>query len=164
MNCVQNLEKQVGQMFKMLEKTEDRQIKGECQLTDLAKGVEFITQKFDEYEKDRREKDAIIATLQNELKSASMKVEDIEKKMERQEQYSRRNSILIHGLKEEKSESTDDRILKLFREELNEKVLLTALDRTHRIRKNRDSSSKPRPVILKFVRYNIREKVFKSKH
>ena len=41
MNCMQNLEKQVGQIFKMLEKTEDRQIKVECQLTDLAKGVEF---------------------------------------------------------------------------------------------------------------------------
>ena len=80
MNCMRNLEKQVNQIFKMLEKTEDRQIKGECQLTDLVKSVEFITQKFDEYEKDRREKDAIIATLQNELKSASMKVEDLEKK------------------------------------------------------------------------------------
>ena len=67
MNCMQNLGKQVGQIFKLLEKTEDHQIKGECQLTDLAKGVEYITQKFDEYEKDRREKDAIIATLQNEL-------------------------------------------------------------------------------------------------
>ena len=55
MDCMQNLEKQVDQIFKMLEKTEDRQIIGECQLTDLAKGVEFITQKFDEYEKDRRE-------------------------------------------------------------------------------------------------------------
>ena len=64
----------------MLEKIEDRQIEGECQLTDLAKGVEFITQKFDEYEKDRREKDAIIVTLQNELKSAGIKVEDLEKK------------------------------------------------------------------------------------
>ena len=52
MNCMQNLEKKVGQIFKMLEKTEDFQIKGECQLTDLAKGVNFITQKFDEYEKD----------------------------------------------------------------------------------------------------------------
>ena len=49
MNCMQNLEKQLGQIFKMLEKTEDLQIKGECQLTDLAKGVEFITQKFDEH-------------------------------------------------------------------------------------------------------------------
>ena len=71
---MQNLEKQVSQIFKMLEKTEDRQIKDESQLTDLAKGVEFINQKFDEYEKDRQEKDEIIATLQNELKSASMEV------------------------------------------------------------------------------------------
>ena len=60
---MQNLEKQVGQIFKMLEKTEYGQIKGQCQLTDLAKGVEFITQKFDEYEKDRHEKGEIIVTL-----------------------------------------------------------------------------------------------------
>ena len=50
MNCTLNLEKEVRQIFKMLEKTEDRQIKSECQLTNLAKGVDYITQKFDEYE------------------------------------------------------------------------------------------------------------------
>ena len=79
-NYMQNLEKQVGQIFRMLEKTEDRQIKGECQLTDLAKCVDFITQIFDEYEKDRREKGAIVATLQGKLKSASMRAEDLEGK------------------------------------------------------------------------------------
>ena len=135
MNCVQNLEKQVGQIFKMLEQTDDRQIKGECQLTNLSKGVDFTTQKFDEYGKDRREKGAINATIQNKLKSASMKVEDLKKKTERQEQYSRRNCILIHELKEEKNESTNDRVSKLFTEELNEDVLLADLDRTHRIGK-----------------------------
>ena len=31
------------------------------------------------------------------------------------------------------------------------------------MKKKRDSSSIPRPVIVKFARYNIREKVFKSK-
>ena len=51
-----NLEKQVGQIFKMLENTEDRQIKGQCQLTDLAKDVDFVTQKFDDHDKYRREK------------------------------------------------------------------------------------------------------------
>ena len=133
MNCTQNLEKKVDQIFKMLEKTEDRQIKGECQLTDLAKGVEFITQKFDEYEKDRQEKGAIIAALQSELKNSNIKVEDLEKKTEMQEQYSRRNCIIIHGLKEEKNERTNDKVVKLLREELNEDVLLEDLDRTHRI-------------------------------
>ena len=53
MNCMQNLEKQVGQIFKMLKKTEDHHIQGKSQLTDLAKGVDFKTQKFDEYEEDR---------------------------------------------------------------------------------------------------------------
>ena len=41
---MQNLEKQIGQ--------EDRQIKCECQITNLAKCVGFVTQKLDEYEKD----------------------------------------------------------------------------------------------------------------
>ena len=53
-------------------------------------------------------------------------------------------------------------VLKLFGEELNEDALAD-LDRTHRIRKKSDSSSKPHPVIVKFARYNIRENVFKSK-
>ena len=66
----------------------------------------------------------MIATLENELKSTSMKVGDLDKRKERQEQYLRRNCILIHGLKEEKNRSTDERVLKLFREELNEDVLL----------------------------------------
>ena len=83
--------------------------------------------------------------------------------MDRQEQYSRRNCILIHGLKDEKNESTDDRVMKLFREELYEDVLLVDFDRTHRIREKRDANSKPRPVIEKFAQYNIREKFFKSK-
>ena len=52
-----------------------------------------------------------------------MKVEDLEKKVDRKEQYSRRNCILIHGLKEKRKESTDDRVLKLFREEVNEDVI-----------------------------------------
>ena len=41
--------------------------------------IDFLIQKFNEYEKDWREKNPITATLQSELKSASMKVEDLEK-------------------------------------------------------------------------------------
>ena len=57
--------------------------------------------------------------------------------MERQEQYSRRNCILILQLKEEMNESTDDKVLKLLREELNEDILLSDLDMTHRIGKKK---------------------------
>ena len=64
-----------------------------------------------------------------------MKDEDLEKKMDRKKQYSRRNYILTPGLKEEKKECTNNRILKLFRGELNEDVLLVDLNRTRRIGK-----------------------------
>ena len=59
-------------------------------------------------------------TLQSDVKSVSIKVEDLEKKVDRQEQSSRRNCILIHGFKEENDERTNDRVLELFREKLNE--------------------------------------------
>ena len=54
-------------------------------------------------------------------------------------------------------------ILKLYREELNEDLLLVDLDRTHRIEKIGDSNIKPCLVIVKFAQYNIHEKVFKVK-
>ena len=57
--------------------------------------------------------------------------------MGRQKQYSRRNGILIQGLKEEMDQSTDDRVLKLFSEELNEDILLADLDRAHKIEKKK---------------------------
>ena len=80
------------------------------------KDGDYITQKFDEFEKYRHEKEAIIAILHSDSsESANIKVEDVEKKLDRQEKYSRRNCILIQGLKEEKKESNDDRVLKSFR-------------------------------------------------
>ena len=91
---MQNSKKQVDQIFKMLEKTKEHQIKGECQLTDLEKGVNFITQKFDEYEKDRCEKGATVTTLQNELRIASIKVESLEKK----KKYGKTRTVLQEKL------------------------------------------------------------------
>ena len=133
--------------FSKCSKREDRQIKGEYQLTDLAEGADFTTQKFDEYKKDQREKDTIIATPQSDLKSFSMKAEDFEKKMDRQVQYSSRNCILIDGSKEEKTERTDVGVLELFIEELYEAILSVDLDMTHKIEQKRGSNSKLHPAI-----------------
>ena len=147
MNCMQNLGKQVDQIFKMLKKTEDRQIKTDCQPTDLIKSVDFMTQKFDEYEKNQREKDAIIATSQSDLKTVSMKVEYFEKKMDRQEQHSRKNCVLIHRSKQNKNERNEHRVLELFGEEINEDVLSVHLDRTHKL-DNRETQTASRVQLL----------------
>ena len=79
-----------------------RQIKGEQHLMDLNKIVNFICEKFDEYERDRAEKEKIISELQKNVNDMSATIESLKRCLDRLEQYSRRNCLLIHGLPESK--------------------------------------------------------------
>ena len=89
------------------------------------------------------------------------KVDDITAEMDRQEQYSRRNCLLIHGLCGSKNENTDLLAMEAIETKMNIKIT-DDIDRTHRIGKSKNNS-KPRPVIIKFVLYNDRKKIFSSK-
>ena len=60
--------------------------------------------------------------------------------MDRQEQYSRQNCLLIHGITEGNQENTDNLALEIFREILDIELTQRHLDRTHRIGKNVKSS------------------------
>ena len=64
---------------------------------------------------------------------------------------------------EEKGEDTDEQTLKIFREELGETVEKSDLHPTHRIGAFKEDKSKCRPIIVKFSRYNVGDKVFKNK-
>ena len=93
------------------------QIKGEKQPTDLISSVEFLTSKFDELEQERK-KDELIKSLQIEVSSLKVGVKNV-KKADDQEQYSRRNCLLIHGLTETKTEDTDEIVLDAINNKLN---------------------------------------------
>ena len=99
-NCLQNVEKSVKEIHEMQEKTQSSQIKGELQLKDLSEAVEFITKKFDQYETERKEKEKIINDLQGKLSEMSNEIEVLKNSLDRQQQYSRRNCVLIHGIPE----------------------------------------------------------------
>ena len=77
-------------------------------------------------------------------------------KIDRQEQYSRRNCILIHGIAENKEENTNIDILDVKIDEID-------IDRSHRIGRYDKAKKKARPVIVKFARYNVRGRVFQEK-
>ena len=79
---------------------------------------------------------------------------ELEEKVDRLEQCSRRNCLLIHGVKEEKSENNNGLALLITKNDLNEEVNLTEIDSTHRFGK---TSSKSRPMIVKFSRYKTQE-------
>ena len=71
--------------------------------------------------------------------------------------------LLIHGITEGNQENTDDLALEFVREKSDIKLTQRDLDRTYRIGKNDKRSNRPRPVIVKFIRYNDRKKIFSKK-
>ena len=163
-NCLQNVEKVLRRYMKCFESfTQTSQIKGESQLKDLSEAVEFIAKKFDQYETERKEKEKIINDLQGKVSEISNEIEVLKNSLDRQQQYSRRNCVLIHGIPEQKGEDMDEQALKIIREELGETVEKSDLDRAHRIGAFKEDKSKCRAIIVKFSRYNVREKVFKNK-
>ena len=58
-------------------KTTASQIKGEKQLWDLTDSVQLISDKFDEYEKDRKAKNELIMKLQMQVKELTDKVSNL---------------------------------------------------------------------------------------
>ena len=53
-NCLKNLESKMREMSVSSKETTASQIKGEKQLSDLTDSVQLISDKFDEYERDRK--------------------------------------------------------------------------------------------------------------
>ena len=90
------------------------------------------------------------------------KLDNITAETDKQEQYSRRNCLLIHGLPESKNENTDLLAMEAFDTKMNIKITDNDIDRTNRIGKPKNNG-KRRPFIIKFVRYNVRKKIFSSK-
>ena len=97
------------------------------------------------------------------MSDLSTSVKNLENQLDRQEQYSRRNCILIHGVTETHGENTDGISLRTINEHLELELREKELDRTHRIGNPKSGNKRPRPIIVKFARYNIRRKVFVNK-
>ena len=89
------------------------------------------------------------------------KFDALNKVIDRQEQYSRRNCILLHGVKESEYD-TDTVVTETLNELLQEKLTDIDIDRSHRIGRLK-KGKQSRPIIIKFARYNIRNIVFKKK-
>ena len=125
--------------------------------------MDFITKKFDKYEQERKEKEKIISNLTENFSRLAQKVDDLSKAVEKQEQCSRRNYLLLHGIPEKKQENADELCIKAINKHLDLVNNSRDIDRTHRVGNPRNADEKPRPIIMKLVRYNDWKKIFDSK-
>lgn len=95
---------------------------------------------------------------------------DIEQKVDENQQYSRRNCLLLHGVPEMADEDATKVALQVFKEKLGVTIEESQIDRAHRIgnkKKKRTVANAvkegTRPIIIKFVSYGPRNQVFSVK-
>ena len=78
------------------------------------------------------------------------------------EQYSRRNCLLIHRVKKNEKEGTNEVVIEFLEKEMKEKLSANGIDRSHRLGK-KQTGSRPEPIFIKFARYNVRNVIFRKK-
>jgi len=93
----------------------------------------------------------------------------LKKEYENLAQYTRRNCLIIHGIKEEDNENTNNLAKQFFSKNMEIDIAETDIDRSHRlIRKGGRISNdvenarkkSPPPIIVKFTRHDIKSKIY----
>ena len=135
-NCFQNLEKEIKILRDILQTTRENQIKD----TDLQESINFSNETFQEYEQERER-----------AQTLSKRLDDLDSVIDRQEQYSPQNCLLLHGIEQESNENTDQRAIDVLSESMGEAISIQGIDRTH-ILPGKKPNGKSRPVIVNFVR------------
>ena len=71
---------------------------------------------------------------------------------------------MVHGVDEVEGEDTDELSIKVIKGHMNRKIKPEDIDRSHRLGNPKQSiKAKPRPIIVKFVRYNTRNTIYRNK-
>ena len=162
-DCLKNLDKKVNEIHLLSTTANDAQIKGTQQLKEVNDPIKFVNEKFEELEVDRKEKEREIAELKSAINSLNVRLDKADRALDRQEQYSRRNCQLIHSTDEENQENTAEVAINALKKEMGKEITHLDIDRSHRLGNRKLDKSKPRPIIIKFSRYNVRARIFKNK-
>lgn len=127
------------------------------QVSAVAAKIDSIVDRLENTEK--RTKD-----IEEENKVLRKKVDSLEEKLDYIENQSRRNNLVVRGIPEEGRgrESWDQcrlLVVQYLDTEMGIKIEESDIERAHRI----PGRNKPRAIVVKFINYNVRERVFAAK-
>ncbi|KAG8237159.1 hypothetical protein J437_LFUL011208 [Ladona fulva] len=120
--------------------------------------LELLSVEYSKFKADLHEQLNYIMSRISILENVSTRFNE---KLDDLEQYSRRNCLLIHGLQESAKEDCLAVTKEFLTFNLGIQVNPCMLDRAHRIDKQRESKS--RHMIVKFINYQDRARVWQAK-
>ena len=122
----------------------------------MERDVDFVSEKYEDWKKGKED---LLKEIR-EMKSFC------EEKMDNLEQYSRRSCLVMTGVKETCGEDTDQIVEEILFSKLGLNLAPFEVQRTHCLGQRRDPKNGRavnRPIIIRFVGYKSRDKVFKVK-
>ena len=150
----------------------------EKQLAEVIERLEQSEGKVMELEVSMEKRKKEIKGLKKQIENQSDSIQKLQAEMNSQEQYSRRNCLLVFGVKEEKSEDTTEVVRGIVSRHLGIELRKDDIDRSHRVqprrRQENNSASTteqtqnkrtppPKPIIVKFTTYRVRYEVISNR-
>ena len=129
--------------------------------------IDSFEERFCEVEKKVEEQSEEVSVLKKGLVDMERRLADMEERAIDQEARSRRNNLVFHGV-EEAADETPDHCMKKIHSLIREKCKIpdqVTIERAHRLtpRPAGRGPRKPRPLIVRFLDYNQRERVRKAR-
>ena len=158
--CLQNLKTEMKNMQEISFAVKEWQINGTEQINEMNSVITFTNEKFVEFEKEIKNNNKEIKSLRKENSCLTKRLEEMNAVLDRQQQYSRSNCLLIHGVDEVEGEDTYELSIKVIEEHMNQRTKPEDTDRSHRLGNLKKSiKAKPRTIIVMFVKYNARNSI-----
>ena len=120
----------------------------------LQEAISGLMDEVNELKEEIISKDHRIDELKSDCSGLEIRLDDLQ-------QYGRRNNLRIFGVKESSTASTDARVLAVVKT-MGVDLPVSAIDRFHRLGKP-GNNDQTRPIIVKFVSYADRNRVFMAK-
>ena len=117
---MQNLETEMKSIKEISLASKDWQIKGTEQLNNMNKAFNFINEKSENFGKILKEKEEEIKLLEKGNNYLNKRLDEMDAVVDRQEQNSRRNCRLVHGIVEDTIEDTDEKIINTLQQSMDE--------------------------------------------
>ena len=145
-------------------------IQSVCLVLSDAKDANSLANRVNELEDFKSVSTKVTKTLKQESDHLRERLELLERRVDNDEQRSRNQCLLIHGIPEDEDEDTNDVVVDVIKSKIGiSDFSVGGVQNSHRLgprekkRNTRSSVIKPRPIILRFVYYCDRQAVFRNK-
>lgn len=131
---------------------------------DLKASLEFTQKEFQDFKDSCKTWGNACKETKNDVESVTKTVIPLHEKLDYIEGQSRRNNVIIDGIKEsegEKWSDSEDKVRKLLKEKLKLDPLKIEIERAHRTGRI-PSSTRPRPIVVKFLRFKDKLEVLSN--